>query len=309
MTAKNLWFTGTGPFAALCLSRLAKSGLPLSRVITGLPTRSGRNNRENPSPVEITASSLGLNATRTARLSDNLPLLDALESESPAAIFVIDFGQIIREPFLSRLCLNIHPSLLPEYRGAAPIQRALLDGKTKTGVTLFRLAKAMDAGPIVAQEPLAISPSDNASDLYEKLSAIGCELALKAVRNLDALSFTPQDDGLATFAPKLEKQDFQLSFTMTAETFASKVRALDMSGGAYITVNNKRVKVWRAAVRTDIKAEAPGQVQEASGCPVISCGDSCVELREVQSEGKNKITGSEWARGMRLQAGDNLRKV
>ena len=169
-----MWFIGTGIFASLCLEGLVKRGLTFSRIITGNPTRSGRNNKENPSAVEIKANGLGLTVTRTGKLSQNDELITALEAENPSIIFVVDFGQIIREPFLSRMCLNIHPSLLPEYRGAAPIQRALLDGHNHTGVTVFRLAAKMDAGEILAQSEIDIAPSENASDLYLRLSEIGC---------------------------------------------------------------------------------------------------------------------------------------
>ena len=306
---KSIWFMGTGQFAALCLEGLISNGVTPSRIITGLPTRSGRNNRENPSAVEVKASELGLSVSRTGKLSENHELIDALEAEQPAVIFVIDFGQIIREPFLSRMCLNIHPSLLPEYRGAAPIQRALLDGRDCTGVTVFRLAQAMDAGEIFAQRRTEILPGDNASDLYRRLSEIGCELAAEAVKDLDAITFTPQDDSRATYAHKLSKEDFALSFSMTAKKFTDTVRALDMSGGAFVMIGGRRVKVWRASVRADIKGETPGQVLEVKGCLAVSCSDFCAELSEVQNEGKARISGIEWARGMHIRAGDNLCKV
>ncbi|MBQ7544374.1 MAG: methionyl-tRNA formyltransferase [Synergistaceae bacterium] len=309
MDGKCIWFMGTGQFAALCLEGLTKNGVTLSRIITGLPTRSGRNGKENPSDVERKAAEMGIGVSRTGKLSENQELIDALEAEQPAVIFVIDFGQIIREPFLSRMCLNIHPSLLPEYRGAAPIQRALLDGREYTGVTVFRLVQAMDAGGIAAQRRVEANASDNASDLYRRLSEIGCELAAEAVSNIDALTFTPQDDSRATFAPKLEKADFALTFGMTAREFVNRVRALDMSGGAYVMINGKRVKVWRASVRDDLKGEVPGQVLEVKGCLAVACGDFCIELSEVQNEGKARISGIDWARGMRIRAGDNLCKV
>ena len=302
----NNWFMGTGKFAALCLEGLVKRGVSISRIITSLPTRSGRSGKENPSAVELTASSLGLGVSRTGKLSENQALIDELESESPDVIFVIDFGQIIREPFLSRLCLNIHPSLLPEYRGAAPIQRALLDGKKYTGVSVFRLVQAMDAGDILAQRRMELHDDDNASDLYMRLAETGCDIAADAVKNPDSMTFTPQDDSRASYAPKLDKSEFALSFTMSARSFTDKVRALDMSGGAYAVIRNKRVKIWRAVVREDIKAESPGQVMECSGNPVVSCSDCGVELADVQSEGKNRTHGSEWMRGLRLKPGDIL---
>ncbi|MBQ7193337.1 MAG: methionyl-tRNA formyltransferase [Synergistaceae bacterium] len=289
----NNWFIGTGNFAALCLEELTKSSLTLTRIITGLPTRSGRNGTENPSPVELKASLLGLAVTRTGRLSENTELLSALELENPSTIFVIDFGQIIREPFLSRLCLNIHPSLLPEYRGAAPIQRAILDGRTKTGVTVFRLAAKMDAGGILAQSEIDISPSDNASDLYPKLAKLGSSIAVKALARSE-LTFTPQDENNATYAPKIEKSDCQLNFDFSVDNFVNTVRALDMSGGAYVMISGKRLKIWRASAKID------------GTNPVFNCKDGSVELIEVQPEGKRRMTGREWSAGSRLKDGTKI---
>ena len=293
----SIWFIGTGTFAALCLDELTQSGVIFDRIITGLPTRSGRNGKENPSPVELKALSLGLAVTRTGRLSENTELLSALEQENPSTIFVIDFGQIIREPFLSRLCLNIHPSLLPEYRGAAPIQRAILDGKTKTGVTVFRLAAKMDAGEILAQSEIEISPSDNASDLYPKLAKLGSSIAVKALASSE-LIFTPQDENNATYAPKIEKSDCKLDFNFLVYNFVNSVRALDMSGGAFVILNGKRVKIWRAELRRDVDGEK-GSVKIIDGRPVLMCDDFGVEVIEVQSEGKRKMSGKEWALGIR----------
>lgn len=292
-----MWFIGTGQFASLCLEGLTRRGLTFTRIITGLPTRSGRNSRENPSPVEITAGTLGLTVTRTGKLTENHELTDALSRENPGVIFVIDFGQIIREPYLSRMCLNIHPSLLPEYRGAAPIQRAILDGHVRTGVTVFRLAQAMDAGEILAQSAADISPSDNASDLYTRLADLGCEIACDALR--DDMTFTPQDDSLATFAPKLEKGEFLLTFEDSAVRFVNTVRALDMSGGAYVMAGGKRLKVWRACIRQDVTGRMQGEIVADGGNPVVMCDDFGVELCEVQSEGKRRITGREWLAGLR----------
>ena len=289
---KNIWFTGTGNFAALCLENLINNGLNFSKIITGLPTRSGRNGKENPSAVELKAVSLGLKAERTGKLNENENLLSELENNAPDLIFVIDFGQIIKEPFLNAPkfgCLNIHPSLLPEYRGAAPIQRALLDGKNYTGVSVFRLVKAMDAGGILAQEKFLIPENFNASDLYCELSKTGSKIAAEAVEK-NNFTLTPQDDSLATYAEKLNKKDFELSQSMTAEKFCNTVRALDMSGGAFMMINNKRVKIWRAKIH-----------KENSKNPVISCSDLSVELIEVQSEGKKRTSGEEWARGLRLK--------
>ena len=293
----SMWFTGTGQFAAMCLEGLTQRGLTFTRIITGKPTISGRGKKENPSPVEIMAGTLGLPVTRTGKLTDNQELIDALDSENPGVIFVIDFGQIIREPFLSRMCLNIHPSLLPEYRGAAPIQRAILDGHERTGVTVFRLAQEMDAGGILAQSAVDISPSDYASDMFPRLAETGCEIACEALKN--ELTFTPQDDSLATIAPKISKAEFELKPEASAVRFVNTVRALDMSGGAWVMAGDKRVKVWRACLRNDIKGGTPGNILADAGNPVAICCDYGVELQEVQAEGKRRMTGREWSLGLR----------
>ena len=301
------WFIGTGIFASLCLEGLIQRNIIFSKIITGLPTRSGRNGKEQPSPVELKAVDLGLNVERTGKLTDNNELLRALEAEKPEYIFVIDFGQIIREPFLSSMCLNIHPSLLPKYRGAAPIQRALLNGEKSTGVTLFRLVSAMDAGDITAQAETPIAPEDNASDLYTRLAVMGCDIAAEALSR--ELTFTPQDNSRATIAPKITKQEHEAAFTMTAERFCNTVRALDMSGGAFVQVRGKRLKLWRVHKRQEIVSGTPGQVIGTDGSVIVSCCDYGVELVEVQAEGRNRTTGTEWARGMRLKAGDILQIV
>lgn len=393
MSGLNFWFMGNGQFASLCLEGLIKRHIHFSKIITGLPTRSGRNSRETPSPVETKASELGLDVVRSGRLNENQVLVSELEGNAPDVIFVIDFGQVIREPFLSgaRLaCLNIHPSKLPEFRGAAPIQRAILEGRAKTGVSVFRLAETMDAGDILARREEVIGPEDRASDLYVRLSDAGCELAVEALKpalglygshddsfpahdaslssrgichdtrthseheaitsqhsgydlpTLPApghntssearppsgntptsaaltpsdeaayhdgiLTFTPQDDSLATYAPKLTKEEACVSFNMTASKIHNTVRALDMSGGAYTLLNDgKRLKLWRTRLRDDMAGSlTPGQVLSLEGNPVIACSDSGVELLEIQGEGRKKTSGSEWARGMRLNEGDIL---
>lgn len=307
-TTKNFWFIGTGQFAALCLEGLTRNNITFSKIITGLPTRSGRNGKEKVSPVEHKASELGLITTRTGKLSGNHELISALNENTPQVIFVIDFGQLVREPFLSAPktgCINIHPSLLPEYRGAAPIQRALLDGKSYTGVSAFKLVNVMDAGDILVQERVTILPDDNASDLYMRLSELGCKITAEALNDVDNMKFTPQDNSRATFANKLDRGEFEISFNMAAEKLCNTIRALDMSGGAFMFVRNRRVKFWRVKVY-DTCSEIPGRVLRIDDKLIISCSQFAVEVVEIQSEGKKRTTGVEWARGMRLKTGDIL---
>lgn len=306
----RVWFIGAGKFAALCLENLVKYNyINLERVITSLPTRSGRGLKENISQVEKCFYKLNLSAelTRMGLLSQNQELISELNKNAPDIIFVIDFGQIIREPFLSGAkfgCFNIHPSLLPKWRGAAPIQRALLNGDKITGVTVFKLVQAMDAGEILAQKNLEILDNTDAEELYKKLSAIGAEIAADGLKKLEnnAAVFTKQNENSATYAKKLERGEFEVNFEMTAEKFHNTVRALNASGGAFMFFKNKRLKIWRTVIikNKNNNYKSGDFLEIINDGAVFACENSAICLLEVQAEGKNKISGADWARGQRL---------
>ena len=303
----RIWFIGTGKFAALCLENFIKRDIKFERIITGLPTKSGRGNKENPSQVELAAFKLNLSVTRAGLLSQEQELMNEINNNAPDLIFVIDFGQIIKEPFLNAAkfgCLNIHPSVLPKWRGAAPVQRALMNGDDVIGVTVFRLVMAMDAGGILAQEALSINKDVGAAELYEKLSALGVELAVNKINAGELDNLTEQDNNLASYADKISRDEFEVNFNFTAERFNNYIRALDASGGAFVVFNNKRLKIWKAHVIDDIKIEKnSGEflgIDKDSGGVIFSCADMAISLIEVQAEGKNKMSGLDWARGQRI---------
>lgn len=308
----NIWFIGTGNFSALCLENFLKNSVSFSKIITGMPTRSGRNNKEIPSHVELLASQNNLNVIRTGSLSKNDVLISDFKNNTPDLIFVIDFGQIIREPFLNGAkfgCLNIHPSSLPRWRGAAPIQRALLNNDKKIGVSVFRLVQEMDAGNILAQNEFDVNDSDSAKNLYEKLASEGVNLATKIIQkinNSDFISEIKQDDSLATYAHKLEKSDFEISLDYTSQQIFNTVRALNMSGGAFLRLkNNKRLKIF-SVKKNILKSDSPNKILSLENNPVISCKDFSIELLEVQPESKKIMSGKNWAAGLRLNINDSL---
>jgi len=315
----RLWFMGSGAFAARCLTHLSASlppGISLERVITGNPTRAGRGLRETVSRVEETALALGLPLERTGPLSENGPLLKAVTASPPDAIFVVDFAQLIREPFLNAPrwgCLNIHPSLLPRWRGAAPVQRALMNGDEETGATVFRLVPEMDAGPILRQVSIPIEPTATACELYEKLSLRGSQIALEGVQcllnrpNNVFHFFQEQDNGAATYAPKIGKAEGGVSWDWKALRIHNVVRALDASFGAFTAVRGARLKIWRTLPCGEGEGKDVGRVLRFSdGFPVVGCGGGALRLDEVQAEGKKRVGGDEWARGLRLKEGDAL---
>ena len=314
----RLWFIGEGVFASLCLGHLKRLfGGELERVYTGLPTVANRG-RETPSPVEIKALELGFvsgkDFFRTGPLSKNEELMSEIKVNAPDAVFVVDFGQIIREPLLNapRLgCVNIHPSLLPRWRGAAPIQRALMNGDTETGVTVFRLVPAMDAGPVIRSASIKTGLNVSASQLYVELSELGAKIAFEGLKasEKNGAKLTEQDDAAATAASKLSRKEFEIFWDMPAVKIHNTARALDMSGGAYATLSDgKRLKLWKTfPVEANGIAQMPGIVIKLDGDgPVISCGECALKLLEVQAEGKRRISAAEWARGSRIREGQSL---
>ena len=215
---------------------------------------------------------------------------------------------MIREPVLNSPkfgCWNIHPSLLPKFRGAAPIQRAILENNKNFGVTLFKLMPGMDDGPIISQKEFEQENNNlnlNASDLYKILAKLGSELALNAVNNLPDLDLNEQNENNSSYAPKILKSELEINFNIPAMKFNNCVRAFDMSGGAFTKIKNKRVKFWR--VNLNNKSGTPGEILQIDPALIIACEKNSVEIIEVQNEGKNKISGLEWVNGMRLNVGD-----
>ena len=183
MQYKNIWFMGNGNFAALCLENfLVKQKINFSKIITNLPTRSVRN----ISPVEIKARELGQDVIQTGNLNANENLIYELENNKPDLVFVIDFGQLIKEPFLSLFCLNIHPSLLPEYRGAAPINWVLLNGETETGVTSQQMNEGLDTGDILVKQSTPIGENETYSQLYDRLSVMGAQVLMQTIEAVES---------------------------------------------------------------------------------------------------------------------------
>jgi methionyl-tRNA formyltransferase len=316
----RIWFIGGGGFAASCLS--AMSGrLRFEKIVTNEPTKAGRGLRDQVSAVEKAAQ--GLPVERTGPLRRNEALKRAMISDPPDLAFVVDFGQIIEEPFLNgprHGCLNIHPSLLPRWRGAAPVQRAILNGDTETGVTVFRLVKELDAGPILAQVKVPAPISADSAELLEVLASRGSKIALHSVESIieGSCQFSEQNSEFATYADKLDKGEARISWNRDSFSVHNTARAFACSFGAFVTFRGKRLKLWRtspvevsragvADPRVSQSGETPGTVLFlADGDPVVACESGAVRLMEVQNEGGRRVSGGEWLRGSRLKEGDVL---
>ena len=305
----DLWFFGTGNFAAECLEHL-NSKIPFSLIVTSPPSRSGRGLSCRPSPVEMFCRSRSLPLIASPSVSKDEKILARLAHRPPMSILVVDFGQKIREPLLSspsRGCLNIHPSLLPRYRGAAPLQRALMNGEPTAGVTLFRLTEAMDEGPLLFQRSYAPAPEETSGEVLSALAQIGSELYLLGVKCMieGTCKFTPQDSEFATNAPKISSAEGEIDWSRQAGKIADLVRSLNPAPGSFFSMRSKRIKLWKA-LRTPLSG-TPGTVLGFNeGRPVVAAGEGSLELLIVQPEGKNRLEGADWARGIRLKKGDVL---
>ncbi len=306
----RVWFCGTGNFAATCFSSLAgKAHIEL--VITTAPSRSGRGLKIRPTPVEMKAEALDVPVVQTADLGKDDLLRDRFCKNPPQVVLVVDFGQIVTEPYLSLDppgCLNIHPSLLPKYRGAAPVQRAILNGDAATGITLFRLVRRMDAGPIALQETVPIPENATAGEMLDLMAHRGSQIFLHALKLYEegTLEFIQQPHEKATFAPKIDKGETELSWERNACDVHNAVRAMNPAPGAYIIHRGKRLKIWRTE-RVRGEGEPGVIICLEEGFPVVACREDAVLLREVQREGKSRQPGDAWFRGTGLKEGDLLK--
>lgn len=310
-------FFGSGVFAARCLQLLSAWRAP-HWVVTAPPKPAGRGRSPKDTPVKDLMDTTDLlqsvSVLTSADASRDEAVL-AMKKNRPASFsFVVDFGQIIREPLLAWDapvgCLNIHPSLLPLYRGAAPVQRALMDGARETGVTIFKLAAGMDNGPILLQERIPIAPGDDKDTLLERAAVAGTNAFIDYASRtpLDRWRFTPQDDARATHAPKISKDDERIDWTKPAEEIANKIRALRPAPGAWTTIREKRLRILEASSRDEAtRPEAtPGTLFGGQGGPLVATGAGLLALASVQMEGKKIGSASEWWNGLRPSEGEML---
>lgn len=297
----RLWFLGNGPFAASCLEHLTKE-LSFLRILTAPPRPAGRGLHLRPTPVDEAARKAGYTPTHSFRLSAEPAIIQALEDEHPDALVVIDFSQFIRFPFLDTPpwgCLNVHPSLLPLYRGAAPVPRALMDGVTEMGVTVFRLVAEMDGGPICAQERFPVPPGATSGEMLESLAKRGSQMLVDVLqsRQLGVCAEYAQNSLHATYAPKILPGEALIDWETTALALEHRVRALNPAPGAYALLENgRRLKIWKAFSQEG--HGAPGSVVgEKNGFPLVACASGALALEEVQAEGRSRTDGAAWWRG------------
>ena len=298
----RLIFMGTPEFAVPSLEALYKKGYPILGVFTQPDRKSGRGLELKPSPVKAKALELGLPIFQPQSLSQT-EIYEKLRSLSPDLIVVVAYGQILKKNVLdlpSKGCVNLHSSLLPRWRGAAPIVWAILSGDKETGVTTQKMAEKLDAGEILLQSKTAISPQENAKTLHDRLSLLGADLILKTLEGIESgkLRATAQDEQLVTYASKLKKEMEILDLSRTGADLERQIRALNPWPGTSLWVGRERLKIKEAVLRKDIQG-FQGMLFEKAGMLLLGSSDGSLELKRLQWEGKKEVTPAEFLNGLR----------
>jgi methionyl-tRNA formyltransferase len=291
-------YLGTSDFSAAVLRILADSAHRPLLVVAPPDRPKGRGRKVLPSSVAEVARELEIELLQAESVNEGAAL-ERIRAARPEVAAICAFGQLIREPLLSELpMLNVHPSLLPRWRGAAPIERALMAGDRGTGVSIMRLAAGLDSGPVALREEVGIGPEDDFEALSAKLASLGGELLVKAL-DLDAegrLELEPQDDEEATYAEKIEPAERRLDPSRPAAELARAVRALTPHVGAYLEIaGEERLGVRRArAVDVSVKT---GEVRAEWGALLLGCGQGALRLEVVQPQGGRPMTVDAYLRG------------
>ena len=292
---------GSPEFAIPSLRTLAEN-YPVAGVVTQPDRPAGRGRTLTPPPVKELARELGLPVIQPRRLREP-EAMQQLHAWKPDLIVVAAFGQILRQEVLDLPaygCVNVHASLLPRWRGAAPIQAAILNGDEQTGVTIMRIDPGVDTGPILSRRPTPILQQDTAGSLSERLSELGAELLLETLPGYlqGEIVPLPQDDSQATYAPMLKKEDGQLDFNRSAVELDLQVRAFNPWPGAYTLWQGQMIKIHRTHVVAQAGA-GPGETLVHQGLPALGTASGLLVLDEVQPAGKKPMPGKFFLQGAR----------
>ncbi|WP_428671825.1 methionyl-tRNA formyltransferase [Reyranella sp.] len=302
-------FLGTSEFAVPALQALVDAGHDVVAVYSRAPKPAGRGQQERKTPVHRLADALGLpvRTPKTLRTNEEAAAFEALDLD---AAVVVSYGHILTRPFLEAPilgCINIHGSLLPRWRGAAPIHRAILAGDAETGVTTMRMDEGLDTGPMLLAERTPISAADTAESVHDRLAALGATLIVSTLDGLMRRSIdpTPQPEQGVTYAHKLGKEEGVLDWRQPAAELERKVRAFHPWPGTSFTFDGEQIKVLGAALA--LAGGAPGTVSVArDGFPVVACGIGGLRLLKLQRPGKAAQAADAFLRGFALPAGTVL---
>ena len=308
----RLIYMGTPEFAIPTLRALIESEYKILSVVTQPDRPKGRGRKMAASPVKRLATEQNIEILQPERVSDN-DFCDLIRKKAPDLIIVVAFGQILRKAFLSIPrwgVINIHASLLPQYRGAAPIQWAILNNESQTGLTVMRMDERMDTGPILFQEEIPILQDETAGQLHDRLALMAGDLMIRALNQMagNPVKESPQDHSMATYAPKIEKSISLIDWKQHAVRISALIRALDPRPGAYTSIQGREIKLFSSRVADEDRVGlVPGRViRNGGGGLYVETGKGVIEIREVQYSGKKRLTAPDFLRGFSLSEGTIL---
>ena len=303
----KIFFMGTPQFSVPILETIEKSSYEVSCVYTQSPKKSNRGQKLNSSPVQNSAKKLKL----VLRNPDNLNTDEELKffkEEKPDIVVVVAYGQLIPKKFLDipkRGFINIHASLLPKWRGAAPIQRSIINLEKKTGLSIMKIIEELDAGPIMRKIKIDINTSNTSGEISEKLSRIGSDQIIEVLNDIfeGRAKFIEQDHNLATYAKKIKKSESKINWDENAKNIIGKINGLNPNPGAWFEYKKIRYKIWKASIFE--KKGRIGTILDNSF--TISCKDKSIKIIEIQREGKNRLLMTDFLLGMKFKAGDTVK--
>ena len=306
-------FMGTPDFSVPCLDALVKAGHEIAAVFTQPDKPKNRGHKLQMPPVKEYAVEKGIPVCQPLSLrkgDDADAALAALWQLEPQCIVVVAYGQILPKAILDLPqygCINVHASLLPRYRGAAPIQRCIMQGETETGVTTMHMAEGLDTGDMILKEKVAIAPDMTASQLHDELSALGAKLIVQTLDMLEkgTAPRTPQTDENTCYASMITKEDCRIDFTQPADTIYDQIRGLSSSPCAFTYLEGKRLKVYFAE-KAQLDAAAPAGTVIGGDVLYVACGEGALRLTDIQPEGGRRMTDSDFLRGRKIAAGTVL---
>ena len=300
-------FMGTPKFSVPSLETIAKSSYEIACVYTQPPKKSNRGHKLNISPVQKSAEDLKLPLRSPNNLNTEKEL-EFFKKLNPDIVLVVAYGQLIPKNFLNlpkKGFINIHASLLPKWRGAAPIQRAIINLDKQTGITIMKITEKLDTGPVYKKLKLDIRPQNSSSEISEKLSKIGSNNIVKIIDDIfeNKLKFIEQDHSKATYAKKITKNEGRIDWQQEAKKIIGKINGLNPNPGAWFEYKNIRYKIWEATISE--KEGAKGSILDNDF--TIACKDQSIKIIKIQREGKNKLLLKDFLLGMNFKVGDVIK--
>jgi methionyl-tRNA formyltransferase len=304
-------YMGTPETAAVILEQLLQGPDPVIGVVTQPDRPAGRGQKSLASPVRKAAERHGLPVLAPEKIRDP-EFLTTLKSWRPEIILVVAFGRILPAPILDlppQGCVNVHYSLLPKYRGAAPVAWTIINGDKQAGVTTMRLVEKMDAGPVYLREAVPVAANETTTSLQAKLTPVGARLLLETIRRLKegSLEAKTQNEAEASFAPMIKKEDGLIDWTQPAPVIERRIRGFTPWPSAYTHLRGKLLKIHGAKLIDTTETGSPGEVIRADGNGFwVATGAGILALEEVQLENKKRLAGVEFIKGARIVKGDRL---